>query len=177
MAFKKVHSPSPFLPRLMAMLHNATPTTEESIFKAIASASGKHYLVDAANILFPSELVLKLPDSFLKDTLFTLPMNKRIEFLYSRDPALRERLTDLCAEAGTPARDLLDMEMQSLDSDMSRQDSILNRKDEIWSEFVKLVRTSISKNASYKKMAGDIIDKWASQVSSSLKSIQGGKAA
>lgn len=177
MAFKKVHSPSPFLPRLMAMLQSATPATEESIFKAIASASGKHYLVDAANVLFPSELVLKLPDSFLKDILFTLPMNKRIEFLYSREPALKDKLIDLCAEAGTPARDLLDMEMQSLDSDITRQDSILNRKDEIWSEFVKLVRTSISKNASYKKMAGDIIDKWASQVTKGFKSIQGGKAA
>lgn len=176
-AFKKEHSPSPFLPRLMAMLQNATPTTEESIFKAIASASGKHYLIDAANTLFPSELVLKLPDSFLKDILFTLPMNKRIEFLYSREPALKEKLVDLCAEAGTPARDLLDMEMQSLDSDVSRQDSILSRKDEIWSDFVKLVRTSITKNASYKKMASDIIEKWAAQGAKGLKAIQGGKAA
>ena len=177
MAFKKEHSPSPFLPRLMAMLQSATPATEESIFKAIANASGKHYLVDAANALFPSELVLKLPDSFLKDVLFTLPMNKRVEFIYSREPALKDRLVDLCAEAGTPARDLLDMELQSLESDITRQDAILNRKEEIWTEFVKLVRTSISKNASYKKMANDIIDKWATQITKGFKSIQGGKAA
>ena len=175
--FKNANSPSPFLPRLMAMLENSTPNTEESIFKAIANASGKIYLIDAASSLFPSELILKLSDSILKEIILSLPMGKRIELLYSRTPDLRERLLDIVAEAGTPARDLMDMEMQSIDSDTSKQDSILSRQDDIWFDFVKLVRTTINKNYTYKKIAGDIIEKWATQVTKGFKSIAGGKAA
>lgn len=175
--FKNANSPSPFLPRLMAMLENSTPNTEESIFKAIANASGKNYLIDAASSLFPSELILKLSDSILKEIILSLPMGKRIELLYSRTPDLRERLLDIVAEAGTPARDLMDMEMQSIDSDTSKQDSILSRQDDIWFDFVKLVRTTINKNYTYKKIAGDIIEKWATQVTKGFKSIAGGKAA
>jgi len=176
-SFKKENSPSPFLPRLLAMLQNATPANEESIFKAIANASGKNHLIDAATNLFPSDLILNLSDSIIKEVILSLPMAKRVELIYSRDPDLRDRFLDIFAEEGTPARDLIDMEIQSIDADMGRQDSILSRQDEIWFDFVKLVRTTINKNYAYKKIAGDIIEKWAAQVTKGFKSIPGGKAA
>lgn len=177
MKFKKENSPSPFLPRLLAMLQNATPATEDSIFKAIGNASGKNHLIDAAMSIFPSQLVLNLSDSIIKEVITSLPMAKRVELIFSREEDLRERLIDIIAEPGTPARDLIDMEIQSIESDSARQDAIMSRQDEIWFDFVKLVRTSISKNYAYKKAAADIIEKWATGMTKGLKSIPGGKAA
>lgn len=176
-AFKEANSPSPFAHRIMSMIPTATPSREGTLYRALAKAGNKGMVFEVAKKCFPSELVLELPAPFLKEVMQSYPVSKRVEFLFSRPQDERETLLNMIAEPGTPARDMLDMELDNLSNDSARGATIEGRTEEIWQEFVKNSRTGLAKNASYAGLAEQLIKQWGDQLSGGLHAIRGGKAA
>jgi hypothetical protein len=175
--YKEINSPAPFAQRIILMIPTATPARESTLFRALAKAGNASMVIEAANLNFPSELVLDLPKAFLKEMMQAYPMQKRIELLYSRSEDDRNTLVDILAETGTPARDMLDMELENIERDASREASIAARAEEIWFEFVKFSRLSLAKNTSYAGFVDQIVKEWATKLSGKLHGIKGGKAA
>lgn len=176
-AFKESNGPSPFTIRIMSMLPSATPAREISLFRALAKSGNASMVIEAAKKHFPGELILELPGVFLKEIIQSYPMAKRIEFLHSRPEDVRSQLLDTVADKNTPARDLLDMELENLARDPSRSAAIESRADEIWQDFAKTTRIALSKNASYNGFAEQLLKEWGHKLSGGLAVIKGGRAA
>lgn len=176
-SFKAANSPSPFAHRIMSMIPTATPAREGTLYRALAKAGNAGMVFEIAKKSFPSELVLDLPAPFLKEVLQSYPVSKRVEFLYSRPEEVRESLLDMIAEAGSPARDMMDMELENLSRDPARGAAVEGRAEEIWQEFVKNSRVGLAKNASYAGLAEQLIKQWGEKLSGGLHAIKGGKAA
>ncbi len=176
-AFKKAHGPSPFAHRIMSMIPTAQPSRESTLYRALAKAGNSGMVLEVAKKYFPSELILELPSPFLKEVMQSYPVNKRVALLHSRPEDVRTTLINILAESGTPARDMLDMELENLSRDPSKGAAIESQSEEIWQEFVKLSRASLSSATSYSGFADQIVREWSQKLKVSLQSIKGGKAA
>lgn len=176
-AFKQTNSPSPFAQRLMVMIPISTPSREGNLYRALAKAGTPDMIQEVASRYFPSELLLSLPGPFLKEVIQSYPVSKRVELLYSRPEDIRGNLLDMLAETGTPARDLLNMELENITRDPSKGAAIESRNEEIWQDFVKTSRTILNKNSSYSGLAQQLIKEWIAKLAPGLHAINGGKAA
>ncbi len=177
MKYKESNQPSPFILRMMAMIPTSSPSREGNLFRALAKAGNTSMVFDVAKKHFPSELVMDLPAPFLKEVIQSYPMAKRVELIYSKPEAERASFLDMIAETGTPARDMIDLEIENIARDIQRSADIEQRSDEIWNDFVKLSRTSLAKNTSFAGTVDRLLQDWSSKLKSGLKSINGGKAA
>jgi hypothetical protein len=175
-SFKEENSPSPFAYRIMSMILSATPSREITLYRALAKSGTLDMVLEVAKSHFPSELLLNLPATLLKEVMQGYPIFKRVELLASRPEEIRTTLLDILAEKGTPARDMLDMEIENVERDPSRQAALEIRESDIWQEFVKMTRIGLSKNSSYNVYTEKLIKEW-SQKLDRLRSIDGGKAA
>lgn len=177
LAFKESHAPSPFAMRIMSMIPTAAPSKEGTLFKALAKSGSMDMVIETARKSFPSELILDLPAPLLKEVIQSYPMFKRVELFLSRSEDIRATLLDIFAEAGSPARDMVDMEIENIARDPSGLAALQSRSEDIWHEFVKVSRTTLIKNASYKSFAEQLLNEWSRKISSNLQAIKGGKAA
>ncbi len=176
-AFKLASTPAPFAQRLMSMIPLATPAREGNLYRALAKSGNPTMVLEVASKNFPSELILELPRTFIKEVLQSYPVAKRVEILYSRPEGVRSTLLDVLAESGTPARDLLDMELENISRDPTRGATIESRAEEIWQDFVQNSRTILSKNNSYASFGEQLIKEWSAKLAPGLQAIRGGRAA
>lgn len=168
-AFKEINTPSPFAHRIISMIPTATPAKEKTLFRALAKAGSVEMVEDTARRYFPNELLLQLPGTFIKEVMFSYPMAKRIELIGSRTADEQEMILSQIAEEGTTAREMLDMELESLKLDAIKEADVRRRADEIWNEFVKVSRHILANNPAYSSSANDLINTWAKRICSSLK--------
>lgn len=176
-SFKESNTPAPFAQRIMAMIPVASPSREGNLYRALARAGTPSMVMEVASHHFPSELVMDLPSPFLKEVLQSYPVFKRVELLYSKPEEERSKLLDILAESGTPARDMLDMELENITRDPSRGAAIESRSDEIWQDFIKTSRTILGKNSGYSSFADQLVKEWGQKLGSGLQAIKGGRAA
>ncbi len=167
--YKQSLAPSHFNARIAELILSASPSKERMLFKSMAKASGADEVIRVAKQLFPSELLLKLPESFLKETLQSYPMAKRLELIISQNEANRDRLLNSFAEAGTPAREMMDMEMESINNDAGRVSNIQSRSEEIWREYVYFARQSLERSSQYRPDSERLITEWARTLGKGLK--------
>ena len=175
--FKEAHGPSPFVQRIVSMISAADASREITLYRALAKSSSTDMVIETAKRNFPGELVMSLPGTLLKEAIQSYPMAKRIEIISSRNPKERTTLIDYLAETGTPARDLIDMEMGNLEQDKALKASIESRKNHIWSEFVTTIRGFLAKNQAYDSFKEELITEWSRKIGKELHAIKGEKAA
>lgn len=175
--YKASYGPSPFAQRIMTMIPSSSPSREKTLYRALSKAGNPGMIMEVAKKNFPSELIMDLPSSLIKEVVQSYPMAKRIELIHSRPIEVQDSLVDILAEKGTPAREMLDMELENIARDPSNSASIKSREEEIWQEFVKATRSTLSKNASYAGFTDQLVKEWGQKLSKPLSSIQGGKAA
>jgi glycerophosphoryl diester phosphodiesterase len=176
-SFKEAHAPSPFAHRILAMISTASPSREGTLYKALSKSGNAGMVIEAAKKNFPSELVMDLPAPLLKEIIQSYPMIKRIDLLHSRPEDIRATLLDMVAETGSPGRDMLDMELENVGRDAAKSASIESRAEDIWQDFVKNTRITLSQNAAYTSITHALIKEWGQNLGAGLHAIKGGKAA
>lgn len=176
-AYYASYAPSPFSQRIISMIPTAAPSRELTLYKALAKAGNNGMIIDVAKKNFPSELILSLPGTFIKEVIQSYPVAKRVELIYSRSSELKLTLLDMVAEKGTPARDLMDMELENVKNDPTSSASIEGQAEEIWFEFVKSCRHFLTKNAGYAGLCDQLIKEWSQKLKPRLQGIDGGKVA
>lgn len=175
--FKESNGPSPFIQRIVSMISSADTSREITLYRALAKSSNADTVIDTAKKNFPGELVMRLPGTFLKEVIQSFPMSKRVEIIASRNPEERDTLISYMAEKGTPARDLIDMEIENLEQDKALKASIQSRKNHIWTEFVTTLRSALAKNPSYDSFKEELIKEWSKKIGKELHAIKGEKVA
>jgi len=175
--FKESHTESPFIQRIISMLSNVEANRETALYRALAKATNSEVVFETAKKNFPSELVIQLPPTLLKEVIQSYPMSKRVEIIASRFEEEQSTLINALADEGTPARDLIDMELENISKDKSLRSSIESRRDHIWEEFISSVRVVINKDPSYNKYKESLIKDWSKSLVKELHSIAGQKVA
>ena len=175
--FKQSLAPSHFNSRLAELILTSPPSKERMLFNSIAKSSGAEEVVRVAQRLFPSELLLDLPGTFLKETLQAYPMAKRLELLLSREESDRSKLLNSFAEEGSTAREMMTMEMESISNDAGRLSNIQGRSEEIWREYVQFSRQSLERAPNYRLDAEKLIQDWAKTLGKGLKMVNSNAAA
>jgi hypothetical protein len=175
--FNKEIAPNPFASRIAQMIPLASADKENVLYRALAKAGGRSELLTIAKVHFPSDLILKLPTVFIKEVMQSYPMAKRIELIFSLDDAKRGVLLEACAPVNTPAREMLDMELENIERDSARSSTIKKNSILIWDSYVKFVRENLVKAPQYASEAEDLIQEWEGQFQQRLNVISGGKVA
>lgn len=177
MEYKRDISPSAFATRLVQMIPLAGVSKESALYRALAKAGGKDLISDLAKKALPAELILQMPPSFLKETMVAFPMAKRIELLFILDPGARDQLFEVFALPGTPARDMIDMELENIQNDPGRVSLIEKTKENIWEAFVQFSRGVLLSSPQYSSDAEALIKDWSERLGSKMTVIEGGRAA
>lgn len=175
--YKREISPSAFATRLVQMIPLATPSKESALYRALAKAGGKDLIGELAKKAIPAELILKMPPAFLKETMAAFPMAKRVELLFILDEDSRHQLLEIFASPGTPARDMIDMELESIQSDPGRISVLEKSRDSIWETFVNFSRGTLSTSPHYHVDAETLVLEWSDRLVGKMTVIEGGRAA
>lgn len=176
-SFKEANAPSPFVQRIVSMISTADASREATLYRALAKASTTDMVIETAKKNFPGELVMRLPGTLLKEVIQSFPMAKRVEIILSRPTEDQNALISYIAEKGTPARDLIDMEIENIEKNNTLKASIESRKNHIWTDFVVTLRTTLSKNPSYDSFKEELIKEWSKKLGKELHAIKGDKVA
>jgi hypothetical protein len=175
--FKRGLAPSHFNARLAELIQTASPSRERMLFKSLAASSGPEEVIRVAQKLFPSELVMDLPATFLKETLQSYPMNKRLELLITREEDERQKLLNAFAEEGTTARDMMNMEIENINNDAGKLGSIQDRTEDVWREFLQFTRESLEKSPQHQANCLKLLEEWVGNLGSKLKMVSNSDAA
>lgn len=154
----------PFLERVQELIPMASPSRENSLFKALAKSGDQDAMYKLANQFFPAVLVPELPINFLKTILQKYPMAQKIEMLLSIDETLKDHFVGIFAPEGSKANDMLQLEFEKAENDISVQRKVRDQGEEIWKEFVDFSRKEIKSD---KTVAGDIdaiVTEWVEKV-------------
>ncbi|TNF01263.1 MAG: hypothetical protein EP326_04750 [Deltaproteobacteria bacterium] len=154
----------PFLERVQELIPIASPSRENSLFKALAKSGDQEAMYKLASQFFPAVLVPELPVNFLKTILQQYPMGPKIEMLLSIDETLKDHFVGIFAPEGSKANDMLQLEFEKAENDISVQRRVRNEGEEIWKEFVDFSRRQIKSD---KTVAGDIdsmVSEWVEKV-------------
>jgi hypothetical protein len=175
--YKRGLAPSHFNARLAELILTASPSRERMLFKSLAASSGAQEVVRVAQKLFPSELVMELPAPFLKETLQSYPMNKRLDLLVTREEEVRLKLLNTFADEGTSARELMNMEIENINNDAGRLGSIQSRSEDVWREFLQFTRESLEKSPQQQPIIIKMLEDWVASLGSKLKMVSSKDAA
>jgi len=154
----------PFLERVQELIPIASPSRENSLFKALAKSGDEEAMYKLASAFFPAVLVPELPVNFLKTILQKYPMGPKIEMLLSIDESLKDHFVGIFAPEGSKANDMLQLEFEKAENDISIQRRVRDQGEEIWKEFVDFSRKQIKSD---KSVAGDIdsmVSEWVGKV-------------
>ncbi|POB14870.1 hypothetical protein [Halobacteriovorax sp. DA5] len=151
----------PFVEKLYDILPNVSSAVERSIFNTLKQNINVEEFTQLSQKNFPSELVRELPTKFLKESLATYDLGKKVSLLFAMDENERMYYLDLFAPDGTKARDLMQIEFESVERDEMRKSKILAGRDDSWRDFVKFVRTRITKEKDEKTEIENLVHTWA----------------
>ena len=154
----------PFLERVQELIPIASPSRENSLFKALAKSGDQDAMYKLASQFFPAVLVPELPINFLKSILQKYPMGQKIEMLLSVDETLKDHFVGIFAPEGSKANDMLQLEFEKAENDITVQRRVRDQGEEIWKDFVDFSRKEIQSD---KTVAGDIdamVNEWVEKV-------------
>lgn len=154
----------PFNYKIIQMLPDVTPEKEEILYTFLAQNNRRNDIISAAKHNLPSCLIPKLPGHMMKYVMQNYPMEKKVPLLISVDDAWRENMIQSFAEEGSAARDMIDMELDTVKADELQVQRIKRDQTEIWKNFVGFVRHSLKENSDYKQDIETMIRTWAEEI-------------
>ena len=104
-------------------------------------------------------------------------MSKRLELILSQNDANSSKLLEIFAEEGTTAREMMEMEMETITNDVGMISSIKGRGDDIWRNYVQFARQSLERAPQYRPDVEKLLKDWAAGLNKNLKVIGSDAAA
>jgi len=176
----KVEVSSPFMERIPALLRDADTSKEEVLFGALVDAKEYGLLQDLGVQNFPSALVPKLPQDFIKGVLMSMPSSARAELIFGLDEDLKNNFLEALGDATSKSRTMITDEISEIKEDALRAKRLEAKKLEIWSQFLKRVRGSIVSRPERLEVAKKIVQDWIQEIGGPRSDEQkdsGGRAA
>lgn len=107
-----------------------------------------------AEEFYPAELVMKLPEGFIKTIMQNYALEKKVELLSVLDEENKAWLMSIIAPDGAKAFDMINLEFENCAEDINFKRKIEEESDQIHKEFIDYIRKQISKDESF---TGDIV--------------------
>jgi hypothetical protein len=159
----------PFNNKILQMLPSFNPVKEKMLYAVLAQENLVTDMKRAASENFPSELVTKLPSEFLKTLLQKYDQTQRIQLLASLPDDTKQLMLATFAEEGSAAREMINLEFESLANDAVAQSRIKSQKDQLWKDFVNYVRGEIKSDEKYSSDIEMIINEWVESLCQNQK--------
>ncbi len=149
-----------FSKRIVELLRQLNVNQENEMINLLIE--NKHFdaLRDFATTTLPACLVFEIPDNALKTALFSIPLEKKIEFFISLEDELRSTVLNKISQEGTKGRDILEHEMDLILKDEAKTSDIKLMKEKHFQEVVKAVRSYIEKLDQSQEFLDSMADFW-----------------
>lgn len=159
-AAQAIINKSPFLENITAHIAFATPNTERSLFKLLASFETLDLVVQTAIANLPVEVIKKIPEKIVKSTLQTFPQSQRIHYFFSVEESQRVYLLNLFASEGSKARELINFEFEKIQNDPALIEEIEKNKLSLEKVYFQAVRKVVRNSPEYTKDMKPIVIEW-----------------
>jgi len=162
--FKRTKDKLPFVKKLLDLIPMATPRREKILFHSLGQVGDDQILRKVAEDYFPAELVTKLPEAFVKSSMQSYPLSKRVELLSVLSEDDKNWMMNAIAPAGSKAADMLDLEFEKNDKDISFKRKIQEEGDQMHKEYIEFLRKQIERDKSVAGEVSDILDGFVHEV-------------
>jgi hypothetical protein len=154
--FANVQKRSQFLSKILEMLPEAGPSTEEALFKGIAVSGSLDLLLQNFKVQFPNSLLGQLSDEALSKALQTYSRTKRVELIVISDENTANKMMNLIAPENTKARDMLNLDLEKFSDELAKK-RLLDKKEDVHSDYLKHVRSLIRNDESFYALNYELI--------------------
>ena len=159
--FKKKQELKPFNFKIAQILPQLNSEKEQLIYDFMGRSKQIESIMASAHRSLPSELILRLPSHILKFLLQNYPLENRIQLLISLPESESEDLLDTMATQGSSAREMIEMEVDTIKNDEMASARIKKYGETIWQQFVNYTRETLSTMPEYKNDIEELIKHWA----------------
>jgi len=171
--FKKRRERPPFIKRIFDILPTAKPELEKKLYGTLLDHLSMSEVLNFASHIFPSDLVVDLPDSIFKEAIGKMPAELQVHYFVSLSDDQRDLSLNRFAPKGSKARDMVELEMNSILKNENLTFRIQNEKKEsLELEFLKYVREYLNTNPDAKKEVATMVEAWLKEVANTDSSSQ-----
>jgi hypothetical protein len=158
--FASVSKASPFNSKLITVIKDISPEKETTLYKYLVKGNSIGEITNIAIDKFPSDLMLQLPEDFLKSCMQAYPMQNKIKLLASLAEDQRNNLMNTFLEEGSSGKEMIMMELETIQGDELEQKRIEKDSEKIWSEFLDFGRKKLAVNKNHREEAQQILENW-----------------
>ncbi len=143
----------PFNSKIMQMVGDFNPLKETLLYSFLAKSGMQEEMLKTAKGNIPFDCISRLPREIIKDLMQSYPMVKKVQFLSVCDETMKQDFLKAFAEEGSTARQMLNLEFDSLNADKASVSRLQLQKDMVVKEFVVFTRQYVS---AHKEIEQDI---------------------
>jgi hypothetical protein len=143
----------PFNSKIMQMVGDFNPLKETLLYSFLAKSGMQEEMLKTAKGNIPFDCIARLPREIIKDLMQSYPMVKKVQFLSVCDETMKQDFLKAFAEEGSTARQMLNLEFDSLNADKASVSRLQLQKDMVVKEFVVFTRQYV---AAHKEIEQDI---------------------
>jgi hypothetical protein len=143
----------PFNSKIMQMVGDFNPLKETLLYSFLAKSGMQEEMLKTAKANIPFDCIARLPREIIKDLMQSYPMVKKVQFLSVCDETMKQDFLKAFAEEGSTARQMLNLEFDSLNADKASVSRLQLQKDMVVKEFVVFTRQYVS---AHKEIEQDI---------------------
>lgn len=162
--FKQVKDRLPFVKKLIDLIPMATPGREKILFHSLSETGDAQIVRSVADEFFPSELLTKLPPGFVKTSMQSYPLSKRVELLSVLPEEEKSWLMEAIAPSGSKAADMIELELEKNSSDISFQKRIQEEGPQMHKEYITYLRKQIKIDKSVTADISIILDEFVHNI-------------
>ena len=153
-------STAPFVENIPDMISSMSVSKESIMFKMLAQSAQWDSLKKLSARYFPATLVMKLPESVLKEVFLALPAALKADLIVTQSEETGRQFTAMTGEPGKKLRDMLDLEIGDLQKDAARLEKAVAAKEQIWKTFVERTREYLRTDTTAGSEGAKIIATW-----------------
>lgn len=150
----------PFNAKIMQMVGDFNPLKETLLYNFLAKSGMKEEMITTAKANIPYECIMLLSKDVMKDFMQAYPMNKKVQFLSVCEDDMKSVLLKSFADEGSSARQMIDLEFESLNSDKMAVSRLQLQKDTIVKEFVMYVREYLASHKEAEQEVEFAVNDW-----------------
>lgn len=160
-AFLKENPDKPFNQKIVEMLQTFNPAKEKILYRFLAKEGKKSEIIMAGCRQFPADLIIDLSVDTITDIMQLYPIDNKVSLLLSLEKLKGDKLLQKFAPEGSKAREVLNLEFNSIISNDLKKRQIERNKEKYWIDFVKFTRDHLNSNANYNNEIKDLVTNWA----------------
>jgi hypothetical protein len=158
--FIAVQKQRPFNSKIMQMVGDFNPLKETLLYSFLAKSGLQDEMLKTAKSSIPFDCISRLPKEIIKDLMQSYPIAKKVQFLSVCDEDMKQDYLKAFAEEGSTARQMLNLEFDSLNSDKATVSRLQLQKDMIVKEFVVFTRQYVGAHKEIEQDVEFAVNDW-----------------